>query len=91
MNSSKISTTRFVMMVLAMLFIAACGNHEATPSKEATPVDHTASPADSAGVKTTGIYYCPMHPEIVSDKPGICPKCDMDLELKDQQDSLPKK
>ena len=26
-------------------------------------------------------YYCPMHPEVTSDKPGICPKCDMDLEL----------
>ncbi|WP_293897607.1 efflux RND transporter periplasmic adaptor subunit [Sporocytophaga sp.] len=26
-------------------------------------------------------YYCPMHPEIVSDKPGTCPKCGMDLEL----------
>jgi Cu(I)/Ag(I) efflux system membrane fusion protein len=26
-------------------------------------------------------YHCPMHPEILSDKPGICPKCEMDLEL----------
>jgi Cu+-exporting ATPase len=25
-------------------------------------------------------YTCPMHPEIVSDKPGSCPKCGMDLE-----------
>lgn len=28
------------------------------------------------------LYYCPMHPEITSDKPGICPICKMDLELK---------
>ncbi len=27
------------------------------------------------------MYYCPMHPEVTSDKPGICPKCGMDLEL----------
>lgn len=26
-------------------------------------------------------YYCPMHPEVVSDNSGICPKCKMDLEL----------
>jgi Cu+-exporting ATPase len=25
-------------------------------------------------------YVCPMHPEVVSDKPGSCPKCGMALE-----------
>src|SRR5690348_16018643 len=28
------------------------------------------------------IYTCPMHPEIVSDTPGHCPKCGMPLVLK---------
>lgn len=28
------------------------------------------------------IYICPMHPEVVSDKPGQCLKCHMDLVLK---------
>lgn len=27
-----------------------------------------------------GKYICPMHPEIVRDKPGLCPICDMQLE-----------
>ena len=24
-------------------------------------------------------YTCPMHPEVVQDKPGNCPKCGMKL------------
>jgi len=27
-------------------------------------------------------YTCSMHPEVISDKPGKCPKCGMNLEKK---------
>ena len=30
-------------------------------------------------------YTCPMHPEVISDEPGSCPECGMDLvERKDE-------
>ncbi|MEO5569502.1 MAG: heavy metal-binding domain-containing protein [Bacteroidia bacterium] len=33
--------------------------------------------------KATGkMYTCVMHPEVLSDKPGKCPKCNMDLVVK---------
>jgi hypothetical protein len=31
------------------------------------------------------MYTCPMHPEVVSDKQGKCPKCGMNLVLKNVQ------
>ncbi|MBB3463061.1 heavy metal translocating P-type ATPase [Rhizobium sp. BK377] len=36
-------------------------------------------PAAAAMPKGT-LYTCPMHPEVVSDRPGDCPKCGMALE-----------
>ena len=33
------------------------------------------------------IYTCPMHPEVVSDKPASCPKCGMDLVKKEVKPS----
>src|SRR3990167_976455 len=29
---------------------------------------------------TTGFYTCPMHPDVMEQKPGKCPKCGMQLE-----------
>ena len=32
------------------------------------------------------VYTCPMHPEVISDKKGQCPKCGMFLVEKKEQD-----
>ena len=37
---------------------------------------------DSSGSHAKKVYVCPMHPDVVSDQPGSCPKCGMQLELK---------
>src|SRR6202795_4990497 len=39
---------------------------------------HDQKPASER--QAAGRYVCPMHPEVVSDKPGSCPKCGMALE-----------
>jgi membrane fusion protein, copper/silver efflux system len=58
--------------------------HEAKPGKcpkcgmTLIPVmAQPAAPANSVPAKQK--YFCPMHPEVISDQPGKCPKCGMDL------------
>lgn len=54
--------------------------------KPAPNIPHSGRPslqsASKVGGAATQIYHCPMHPEIVSDSPGTCPKCGMNLALK---------
>jgi Cu+-exporting ATPase len=51
-------------------------NPEEFIKKESEPLAET-----KEGQSTTGRKYtCPMHPEIVQDGPGACPKCGMALE-----------
>jgi hypothetical protein len=38
--------------------------------------------------KAGQLYTCPMHPQIIRDKPGKCPICGMDLVLKDANKEL---
>jgi membrane fusion protein, copper/silver efflux system len=38
---------------------------------------------------TSVLYICPMHPEIVRDRPSICPICGMDLVVKEPDNKSP--
>ncbi len=71
----KLKTT--LAMGAAALFavipaIAHEGHKHSTPNPSATPV---------GGQK----YTCTMHPEVVRDKPGKCPKCGMKLVPKKEE------
>ncbi len=58
---------------------------EKTPDSEAMPgmdMPQTEHKAE-ASQPSTAIYTCPMHPEVISDKPGKCPKCGMNLVKKE--------
>ncbi|MDB5128168.1 heavy metal-binding domain-containing protein [Mucilaginibacter sp.] len=61
----------FIILSFAGLLLgtAACNNSAKKDNKEAA--------------KPKGKYYCTMHPEVTSDKPGTCSKCGMDLTERD--------
>jgi len=44
------------------------------------PVPATVQPAEQ---ETGSTYVCPMHPDVIHAKPGICPKCGMKLVKKE--------
>jgi hypothetical protein len=53
------------------------------------PAQAPASTSDEgAGKPGPTLYTCPMHPEVISDKPGKCPKCGMTLVPKQTEPKL---
>ena len=71
----KFSTLLAVLGIFALIIgagtIIGCSHTAPVPANSATsgPTNDT---------KTT-TYYCPMHPDVVQNTPGKCPKCGMDL------------
>jgi hypothetical protein len=68
MKTVKLFFTVAILLVTVSFASAQSTNHIQPKSK-----------TDTA---TKAVYTCPMHPEVISDKPGKCPKCGMTLVKK---------
>ena len=71
MKSIKI----LMIAALTILPFIACKNQASNDKKEQTEISE--NPKQTLATDET--YTCTMHPEVMSDKPGKCPKCGMDL------------
>jgi Cu(I)/Ag(I) efflux system membrane fusion protein len=60
----------YFIAALMVMMVTACTNNNDS---------HDAHKAEAA----KEVYTCPMHPEIIRDKPGTCPICGMDLVKKE--------
>ena len=67
-----------IVMLIALLTtgFVACNN-------PGTNNNNSTTQTDTSGMKqvmvTDEMYTCTMHNEVMSNKPGTCPKCGMDL------------
>jgi protein involved in sex pheromone biosynthesis len=65
-----------VIALFALLgLITACGNQTDTKKNTA---------AEGKNHKIAKQYTCIMDPDVLKDKPGICPKCGMELVEKEK-------
>jgi protein involved in sex pheromone biosynthesis len=82
--------TIMILAVAPILIINACNNPTSNSEKTestattTTPAKDTASfqAMDTTKLAKGAMYYqCSMHPEVITDKPGDCPKCGMKLVM----------
>ena len=77
-----------LLLLVPLLLLGGCPSTE-NPARKAVDAAETTAPVPTA-VPSTGtapapsaeVWTCPMHPEVVQDHPGKCPKCNMDLVKK---------
>src|SRR5881394_4064721 len=72
-----------ILIASAMTF-AAIAKVAAIDSERPTS-DHEQEQGHEHEKEKKQKYTCPMHPEVVTDRPGNCPKCGMKLILKKEE------
>lgn len=85
-------TLTIIIISFAALLLSACSEDSSNMDmfatdkmgKNKTAVEHASKHLDAK-------YVCPMHPQIIRDKPGNCPICGMDLIKKEAEVKKEKK
>lgn len=64
---------KYIIIITIALLLASCTKNED---------QHKGHSDSTAAAETKPVYTCPMHPSVISDKPGACPICGMALVRK---------
>ena len=71
--------TSSIFLIVVTLVFGSFQNMFAQQEKDKQDTTLTVA-SDSTKI----IFTCSMHPEIISDKPGACPKCGMELVMQEE-------
>ena len=66
----------YITILLLALFSLLTACNDRHPQKKINT-------AEQKKPKIVKHYTCTMHPGVITDKPGVCPKCGMELVLKE--------
>lgn len=78
---TKIYTFLSALMLIHLGVYAQTGHLPEVSNQKSS--DHSYKVEERKNLQS---YTCTMHPEVISDEPGNCPKCGMKLVLKDNND-----
>lgn len=78
----------FFLTMVVLVVITSCGNKTSNQQPEPSTTEQTAVDTTGASQPVAAVYQCPMkcEGEKTYDKPGKCPKCSMDLKVKDEHE-----
>ncbi|MDP4284653.1 MAG: heavy metal-binding domain-containing protein [Bacteroidota bacterium] len=66
-------------VLFTVLLFSACSDSSTKQSDTSISAKIDSTKLKNASVK----YTCTMHPEVISDTPGSCPKCGMTMVIKE--------
>ena len=67
-----------IHLAVIVLMLTACNN--SSKKNESSNNSSQSFNIDTTQMKSGSMYYqCEMHPSVISDMPGNCPKCGMEL------------
>lgn len=74
-KSLILKSALFAAIVSVGFLVGACSSEN---DQQQNTIENQQMEMDESGVQAQ-VYTCPMHPEVVSEEPGECPECGMDL------------